>query len=132
MDIVIATLLQWLLLNKDIQMTVPSVYILPDKHLHHIANAPVYALYDVEDGYILLSHSIDVNTVRGKSIILHELIHHYQNISGLTPNYHCPNEAELLAYTTQREYIIDKGGKLMPELGKFNIVMRSLCEGGGY
>jgi hypothetical protein len=38
----------------------------------------ILALYNYIDNTICIIHDLDINTIYGKSILLHELVHHYQ------------------------------------------------------
>lgn len=128
MEFLLAALIEWLALNASMEInTAPEVVIMSSRELDEMYGAPVYALYAHHEGKIYLSSRVDLNTMQGKSVLLHELVHHYQNVSGAMDGYNCAEESEKLAYETQRDYLKAMKAKLLPELNAFNIIMRSLC-----
>ncbi len=127
-EILLAILIEWLSLNTEIDIhTPPEVVVLSSEELNAKYGSPVHALYAHHEAIIYLSEDIDLSTIQGASVLLHELVHHYQNVSGAMDGYNCARESERLAYETQRLYLQRNQVELMPELGHFNIVMRSLC-----
>ena len=133
MEFLLATLIEWLALNASMEIaTPPEVVIMSSKELDKKYGAPVHALYAHHEGTIYLSSHVNLETTQGKSVLLHELVHHYQNVSGAMDGYNCAQESEKLAYETQRDYLKAKNARLLPELNAFNIVMRSLCGSGNY
>ena len=128
MEILLGILIEWLALNSNINITTaPDVVVMESEDLAKKYGAPVYALYAHHESTIYLSDTIDLTTIQGASIVLHELVHHYQNVSGAMGDYNCARESEKLAYETQRHYLEANKAQLMPELDSFNIVMRSMC-----
>lgn len=129
MEILLAILIQWLAVNTDIQIDeYPSVKIVSEEYLHKEFGSPVYAFYNYSTKTVYISNKVDLSSHKGKSILVHELVHHYQNISGLRQTYLCIAESERLAYTTQKKYLLYYKAPLMKELGEFNIIMRSICD----
>jgi hypothetical protein len=127
-EILLALLIEWLSLNADIDITEPpEVVVMESAELAEKYGAPVHALYAHHESTIYLSSHIDIKSIQGASVLLHELVHHYQNVSGAMDGYNCARQSEKLAYETQRDYLVANKAKLMPELDSFNIVMRSLC-----
>jgi hypothetical protein len=131
MDTLLVIILSyWLATSQGLLIDRPvTVEVMSKEDIETLSGRSAYAVYSSVTQLILLSSDVDLNTIRGESILLHELVHHYQNISGLNSTYFCLNQAERLAYTTQKKYIIEKGGYVMPELASFNILMRSMCDG---
>ncbi|MGH1485588.1 MAG: DUF6647 family protein [Cellvibrionaceae bacterium] len=128
MEILLGILIEWLALNSNIDITTPpDVVVMESEDLAKKYGSPVYALYAHHEATIYLSNAVDLTTIRGSSVLLHELVHHYQNVSGAMDGYNCARESERLAYETQRDYLKANKAKLMPELDSFNIVMRSMC-----
>jgi hypothetical protein len=128
MEILLSLLIEWLHLNADITIkNSPTVVVMSADKLNKRYGRPVHALYEHEKSIIYLSRNIDLTTIQGASVLLHELVHHHQNISGAMDGYNCTQQSEKLAYETQRHYLNANRAKLMPELNSFNIVMRSLC-----
>jgi hypothetical protein len=127
-EILLGLLIEWLSLNADIDISSPpEVVVMESADLAKKYGAPVHALYAHHESTIYLSSHVDLTTIQGASVVLHELVHHYQNVSGAMDGYDCARESEQLAYETQRDYLIANKAKLMPELDSFNIIMRSLC-----
>lgn len=128
MEILLGILIEWLSINADMEIKhPPAVVVMSSKELNQKYGAPVHALYAHQEAKIYLSNHINLSTIQGASVLLHELVHHYQNASGAMDGYNCARESERLAYETQREYLELNKVELMPELDRFNIVMRSMC-----
>lgn len=128
MEILLGILIEWLALNTDIDIRIPpDVVVMSSEELTKKYGSPVHALYAHHEAKIYLSSHVDLSTIQGASVLLHELVHHYQNVSGAMDGYNCARESERLAYETQRVYLERNQVELMPELDNFNIVMRSLC-----
>ena len=128
MEILLALLIEWLSLNSNIEIATPPVVVVasPDD-LAAKYGAPVYALYAHHESTIYLADNVDVSTLQGASVLVHELVHHYQNVSGAMDGYNCARESERLAYETQKQYLQANNAELLPELDAFNILMRSMC-----
>jgi len=128
-EILLSILIEWLSLNAN--MTIkeqPTIVIMTSQELDNRYGKPVHALYEQGKETIYLSDNIDLNTFQGASVLLHELVHHYQNLSGAMEEYSCIGELEVLAYATQKQYLLANGAKVMAELDPFNVFMRSFCE----
>ncbi len=65
----------------------------------------VVAMYDSELKTMFLDKDIDPKSPQGYSIILHELVHHVQNVMGLTDATRCPMSLEYDAYRIQMIYL---------------------------
>jgi Mlc titration factor MtfA (ptsG expression regulator) len=129
MEILLSLLIEWLQLNTDISIkNAPKVVIVSDQELQKRYGKPAHALYQHQEKIIYLSQNINLTTLQGASVLLHELVHHYQNISGAMDGYSCIRASERLAYETQRHYLNANKAQLIPELDDFNIVMHSFCE----
>lgn len=128
MELLLGILIEWLSLNANIEIKEPPVIVIvKSSELHKKYKAPVYAFYSQPDATIFVSSEIDLSTFQGASVLLHELVHHYQNISGAMNGYNCRQESERLAYKIQRRFLESNKAQLMPELGEFNINARSAC-----
>lgn len=127
-EILLGILIEWLALNANINIkSAPDVTVATSVELTKKYGSPVHALYAHNESKIYLSEHVDLTTIQGASVLLHELVHHYQNVSGAMSGYNCTQESERLAYETQRQYLEANKVALMPELDRFNIVMRSVC-----
>ena len=128
MEILLGILIEWLSFNTDVDIKYPpEVVVMSTEDLAQKYGAPVHALYSHTEATIYLSSHVDLSTIQGASVLLHELVHHYQNASGAMDGYNCVQESEKLAYELQVAYLQQNNAKLMPELNQFNIVMRSIC-----
>lgn len=129
MEILLALLIEWLHLNADMTIEhAPTVEIHSPESLEKKYGAPVYALYAHHEGTIYLADTVDLSTITGASVLIHELVHHYQNISGAMDDYACIRESEKMAYNIQRDYLTANKAAVMPELDPFNVLVRSLCD----
>lgn len=63
----------------------------------------VHGLYDREGGRILLAAPHDPADPLSQSIVVHELVHHAQAVTGRT--FACPAEAEKQAYGLQEKWL---------------------------
>ena len=94
----------------------PAYHVLADADLQQRAcGRPCFvkAFYDPEQG-IFLSRSTDfVGDAYGRSILLHELVHYAQNVSGRFDASLSPCELraseEMAAYTAQNQYLAQQG-----------------------
>lgn len=128
MEIILGILIEWLSLNTDMHIYYPpEVVVVDSANLTKKYGSPVHAMYSHTEATIFLSDRVDLASIQGASVLLHELVHHYQNVSGAMDGYNCVQESEKLAYEIQRAYLEQNNAKLMPELSQFNIVSRSLC-----
>lgn len=128
MEILLALLIEWLDVNANLEIeSPPTVLVSPASVLNEKYDRPVHALYEDDTQTIYLSDSIDLTTHHGASVLLHELVHHYQQESGAMEKFNCIRESEELAYNIQRQYLESNKIEMLPELDPFNIYMRSLC-----
>jgi hypothetical protein len=63
----------------------------------------VYAVYDDNRRTIYLQQGWTGSTPAEVSVLVHELVHHLQNVSG--EKFGCPQERERLAYDAQRAWL---------------------------
>lgn len=75
-------------------------------------NMQIYGLYNFKNGTIYLLDSIDLNTDKGKSILLHELVHYLQYQNGQDHKVDCKNQLEYLAYNLEARYLKEHGEKV--------------------
>lgn len=128
MEILLSLLIEWLALNASIDIQDrPQVKVVSQQTLTKMYSQPVHALYENKEKTIYLSKSVDLSTIEGASVLLHELIHHHQQISGAMDKFACIRQSEELAYETQRQYLKANNAPMTPELDPFNTYIRSLC-----
>jgi hypothetical protein len=146
MKIILPAIVYWLSVNFGL----PANYDLPriehastDKMLelrYQSAAAPgaakagslgayrsVVALYDTSTKTIFLSKKWTGQTPTEMSILVHEMVHHLQNVGGLT--FACPQEREKLAYAAQERWLKLFGRDLEDdfELDRFTLLVTTSC-----
>lgn len=67
----------------------------------------IFGLYNFNEKAIYLHESIDLDTEKGKAILLHELVHFLQYQHGQDKKANCKNELESLAYLLEAKYLKD-------------------------
>ena len=65
----------------------------------------IFGLYNFNDKAVYVLDSLDMNTEKGKSILLHELVHFLQYEYGQDKDVSCKNELEALAYLLEAKYL---------------------------
>jgi hypothetical protein len=87
----------------------------------------VVAFYRTSSRTIVLADGWTGNTPSETSVLVHEMVHHLQNIGGL--HYECPQAREKLAYQSQDEWLKQFGQDLQGifEVDKLTILVRSSC-----
>ncbi len=128
MELLLDLLIEWLAANAEINIDdAPAVIVMSEKELSGLYDRPVHALYEDEEETIYLADTVDLSSMQGASVLLHELIHHHQKESGALAKFTCIRESEELAYNVQRQFLKTNNIALMPELDPFNSYMRSIC-----
>lgn len=85
----------------------------------------IEGVYRHTDRIIFLNEDLDLDTVYGRSALLHELIHFLQYETAMNQNVKCRAELERDAYELQNLYLAQYGE---PEVtDTFTIIMRSAC-----
>lgn len=69
----------------------------------------INGLYNFKDKTIYLLDSLDLDSEKGKGILLHELVHYLQYEHGNEKHVNCKNELERLAYLLESDYLDDHG-----------------------
>lgn len=61
------------------------------------------------------------------SVLVHEMVHHLQNMGGM--KYHCPQEREKLAFTAQQRWLGMFGSNLFDVFGinEMTLLVRTQC-----
>ena len=98
-------------------------YLSP-KDLHGMTEH-IEALYDPDTKTIFVRNGVDLNSVYGKSALVHELVHFVQYQQGINRNVACTNALEKDAYRAQAAYLRHKGQEL--KIDGFTIAARSIC-----
>lgn len=87
----------------------------------------VEALYDDSTRTIYLPEGWTGATPAEVSVLVHEMVHHLQNVAGLT--FECPQARERLAYTAQNQWLAQSGRNLIDEfkLDALTVLLRTKC-----
>jgi hypothetical protein len=87
----------------------------------------VVALYDDRVRAIFLADDWVGKSLADKSILVHEMVHHIQNLAGI--KYECPMAREKLAYLAQDKWLAQFGLSLEREfdVDMFTVVISSAC-----
>jgi hypothetical protein len=87
----------------------------------------VEALYDDSHRTIYLPEGWTGTTPTEVSVLVHEMVHHLQNLGGL--KYDCPQARERLAYVAQNRWLERFGRNLMEEfeLDPVTVLVRTRC-----
>ena len=87
----------------------------------------VEALYDDTHRTIYLPEGWTGRTPAEVSVLVHEMVHHLQNVAGL--KYDCPQAREKLAYAAQNQWLARSGRNLIDEfnLDALTLLLRTKC-----
>jgi hypothetical protein len=87
----------------------------------------VVSVYDDATRTIYLSEDWTGGTAGELSILVHETVHHLQNLGGLT--FECPRQREQLAYKAQEQWLGLFGSDLAREfeLDPFTLLVSTRC-----
>jgi hypothetical protein len=124
-DHLIAMLIVWLSVNTGLPVPqgLPAVrqsspQALADLRYREVGahrRREVVGVYVDATGTIHLSQNWDSRNVADVSILVHELVHHLQNVADLT--YDCPAAREKLAYQAQARWLAMFGHSLQADFG---------------
>lgn len=102
--------------NYDIE-SLPAVKKVSARHIAEVAfggklpkavnpeNLQIFGLYNFNEKTVYLLDSIDLDTDKGKGILLHELVHYLQYQTNMDENVKCKNELETLAYVMEAKFM---------------------------
>jgi hypothetical protein len=87
----------------------------------------VVAIYDDQDRTVYLPEGWTGSTPAELSVLVHEMVHHLQNLAGLT--FACHEEREQLAYKAQQDWLALFGRDLFAEFGTdaFTVLVLTHC-----
>lgn len=87
----------------------------------------VVALYDNAQRTIVLSDDWDGSTPAQQSVLVHEMVHHLQNVGNI--RFECPMAREKTAYVAQDEWLKRFGTSLETEfdVDMFTVLISSAC-----
>jgi len=144
MDALLIAIMLWLSANFDL----PTVQELPrikyapaaamvslrrdnassaNPHAVDSADPDTLAVYRDDTKTIYLREEWKGNTAADLSIVLHELVHHMQNVGKL--RFECPQQRERLAYQAQERWLSLFSTDLQKEFGldAFTLLVKSSC-----
>jgi len=135
MDALIMVLSAWIAMQTGLSVPQPPrvVHLSPDA-LHELTTTPsaqgerVRALYGRGDRIIYLRTNWDSARLADRSELVHELVHHFQNVHAMP--YPCNAARETLAYELQLKWLRDQGvadPHDLLQINDFFIVMTSVC-----
>jgi hypothetical protein len=136
MDLLIATLAGWIAVQTGLAtVPPPRIELVNPATMTETAFGPgiaasplLRALYSQPAGTVYLRKNWDRSNVRDRSELLHELVHHFQNVHDL--KYGCAAEREKLAYDLQIAWLREQGVAdpyELLEINAFFVVMASVC-----
>lgn len=105
----------------------PGTAIGEEQPAHRGSLREVDALYDDSSRTIYLPEGWTGKTPMEVSALVHEMVHHLQNVAGL--QYECPQAREKLAYVAQNQWLAQSGRNLMDEfrLDPLTFLLRTKC-----
>jgi hypothetical protein len=126
-------------LGLPADLPLPAIAFVPNHRLaaHRFRDVPadrtgardadVLAVYDDDTRTIYLPEDWTADRSVGGSILVHEMVHHIQNLSGET--FACPEAREAAAFAAQERWLNRFGGSLESEFGidPFTVLARSMC-----
>lgn len=94
---------------------------------HQSGRGEVVAVYNDAKRIIHLSADWTGATDADMSVLVHEMVHHLQNMAGL--KYYCASEREVIAYQAQSAWLRQSGKSLESEFGPdaLTLLVRSHC-----
>jgi hypothetical protein len=94
---------------------------------HQASQRDVEALYDDDTRTIYLPEGWTGKTPAEVSVLVHEMVHHLQNLAG--SKFECPQARERLAYAAQNQWLARSGQNLMDqfELDALTVLLRTKC-----
>ncbi len=89
----------------------------------------VEAIYDDKSRTIVLPEGWTGKTSTEVSVLVHEMVHHLQNVGGL--KYECPQAREKPAYAAQDRWLAQSGRNLMDEfdIDPMTLLVLTKCMG---
>ena len=111
--------------NSRVVESDPRIVIVTDDDLQEMklsGHGTADALYEVETATIFLSERLDLDTVYGKSVLLHELVHHVQHQMDLDEIACGYSFIEGDAYAVQAEYLKQHGDMALTAIHELSMI----------
>ncbi len=136
MDLLVTVLTGWIALQTGLApVQAPRIEFVGPSAMSERAFGPgvapsplLRALYSQPEATVFLRRGWDAAKLRDQSELLHELIHHFQNVHRLP--FACGAEREKLAYDLQIRWLREQGVAdpyEFLEINAFFVVMNSVC-----
>lgn len=137
MEALLSAIVTWLSINFGLPPNYdhPTIELLPTTQIvdiHYGARdlsmqREVVAVYDIATRTVLLSDAWTGITPADLSVLVHEMVHHLQNLADL--RYECPASREKLAYAAQEKWLSLFGGDLLAEfeLDRMTLKLTTHC-----
>lgn len=95
--------------------------------LNGLSQRQVVALYDNKSKTILLSEDWTGTSPADQSVLVHEMVHHLQNLAGL--KFECPRAREKMAYLAQAKWLerFDLSLEHEFDVDMFTVLISSAC-----
>ena len=90
------------------------------------ADRSVVGVYLPEEHNVYLSNDVDLATVEGRAVLLHELVHYLQYENGLHKTAQCIAQLEQTAYAAEAKYLLQRGKQ--PDFDAMQVSILSMCE----
>lgn len=109
---VIASLFVWTAAQMGVtgQLPHPDIQMVTDIQRVQMAipddAAAVFMLDGEHTGKIMLTEHVDLTTTKGKSFVVHEMVHYFQHHAGYFKTTSCAASSEPLAYKIQNQYLV--------------------------
>jgi hypothetical protein len=105
----------------------PGTGIAPNDHGTSSAEGDTAAVYHDATQSIYLPEGWSGSTPAELSVLVHEMVHHFQNVFGL--KYECPQEREKLAYIAQDRWLAQFGQSLEGDfhIDAFSLLVKTQC-----
>ena len=87
----------------------------------------VYGLYNFKNETVYLLNEINLSTIKGRAVLVHELVHYAQYREGVNNRVRCVNELETLAYTLEAKFLAQHG--IEADFNHHDIDKISACAG---
>ncbi|MEM7467880.1 MAG: DUF6647 family protein, partial [Pseudomonadota bacterium] len=85
----------------------------------------VFGLYNFKNETVYLLNEIQLDTIRGRAVLVHELVHYAQYRDGENNRVRCVNELETLAYELEAKYLAEYG--VQPDFDHHDVEQLSTC-----
>ncbi len=128
-DDLVEELEQWIGANTQFARpnTRPEIRMVDAAQLHDETDSSMKignrtrGVYEPEPATILLARPWQISRPVDQSVLLHELVHHWQS----TAHYYCPAAQELAAYKLQEKWLAEQ--KLTLDVNWVAIILASSC-----